>query len=171
MKNEEQNKQTESQSPVALPIIKMNGKSYYVDSRLRQYRNVENPHDFIDFEKDETIIYSYSRAQALEDGVLVDISSLAKEAGFKFPVAVTCGVYELLNDTHQSGQSFEGRAWDLLMVLHFEIKRSKNTDTVYFAPYFNAEHHSQPKPYKLWSKCGPGDNSEPSITIMLITED
>ena len=120
---------------------------------------------------DLPIIYSYTRAQALEDGVLTDISELAKEAGFKFPVAVTSSIYELLNDTHQAGQSFEGRAWDLLMVLHFEIKRSKDTDTVYFAPYFNASSHSEPKPYKLWSKCGPGDNGEPVITIMHIDED
>ncbi len=58
------------------------------------------------------VVYSYTRAQAIEDGVLVDISELAKEAGFKFPVAVTCRVFELLNDTYQAGQSFEGRAWD-----------------------------------------------------------
>ena len=117
------------------------------------------------------VIYSYTRAQALEDGVLVDISELAKEAGFRFPVAVTSRVYELLNDTAQAGQSFEGRAWDLLMVLHFEIKRTKDGDIVYFAPYFNAEQHSEPKPYKLWSKCGPGDNGEPVITVMFTDED
>ena len=117
------------------------------------------------------VIYSYTRAQALEDGVLVDISELAKEIGFKCPVAVTSVIYELLNDTHQAGQSFEGRAWDLLMVLHFEIMRTKNTDTIYFAPYFNAGCHSEPKPYKLWSKCGPGDNGEPVITVMRIGED
>ena len=117
------------------------------------------------------VIYSYTRAQALEDGVLVDISELAEEIGFKCPVAVTTVIYELLNDTHQAGQSFEGRAWDLLMVLHFEIMRTKNTDTIYFAPYFNAGCHSEPKPYKLWSKCGPGDNGEPVITVMRIGED
>lgn len=124
----------------------------------------QNPAEF-------PVIYSYTRAQAIDDGVLVDLSNLAKEAGFKWPVAITCGVYELLNDTHQASQSFEGRAWDLLMVLHFEIKRSKNGDVVYFAPYFNASTHSEPRPYKLWSKCGPGDHGEPVITIMLIDED
>ena len=171
MKNDEQNKQTESKLPVELPVAKMNGKSYYVDSRLRQYRNVENPHDFIDFDQDETVIYSYSRAQALEDSVLVDISELAKEAGFKIPVAVTSAVDVLLNDWRHDGQSFEGRAWDLLMVLHFEIMRAKNTDIIYFAPYFNTHHHQEPKPYKLWAKCGPGDNGEPVITVMLVGED
>ena len=168
MKNENQNNQ--NSMPVQLPVVTMNGKSYFVDSRLRQYRNVENPHDFIDFDQAD-VVYSYTRSQAIEDGVLVDISKLAQEAGFKFPVAVTRAVFELLDDTAQAGQSFEGRAWDLLMVLHFEIKRSKNTDTVHFAPYFNARNHSTPKPYKLWSKCGPGDNGEPIITVMLIDED
>jgi hypothetical protein len=67
-------------------------------------------------------VFSYTRAEALEDGVLIDISELAKEAGFKFPVAITCGIYELLRDTVQAGQSFEGRAWDMLMVLRYEIK-------------------------------------------------
>lgn len=170
MKNEKQNDQVETKTPVQLPVIQMNGKSYYVDSRLKQYRNVDNPHDFIDFD-DDPVIYSYTRAQAIEDGQLVDISELAKEAGFIFPVAITCGVHALLNDTAQPGQSFEGRAWDVLMVLHFEIRRSKSTDTVYFAPFFNTKDCAEPKPHKLWAKIGPGDTAEPVITIMLIDED
>lgn len=32
-----------------LPIIELNGKHYFRDDRLRQIRNVENPHDFMDF--------------------------------------------------------------------------------------------------------------------------
>ena len=117
-----------------------------------------------------TLIHSYSRAQAIEDGMLADISSLAREAGFKFPVAVTSRVFELLNDTAQSGQSFEGRAWDLLMILRLKIKASNGTDTIYFAPLFNTKDHSQPRPCKLWSKCGPGDEGEPVITVMFTDE-
>jgi len=30
------------------------------------------------------VIYAYTRAQAIEDGVLVDVSKMAKEAGIKF---------------------------------------------------------------------------------------
>lgn len=33
------------------------------------------------------VVSSYSRAQALEDGVLVDVTRMAKEAGFKVQVA------------------------------------------------------------------------------------
>ena len=45
------------------------------------------------FWDDAEIIYPYTRAQALEDGVLVDVSEIAKEAGIKFPVALTAAVY------------------------------------------------------------------------------
>jgi type I site-specific restriction endonuclease len=38
------------------------------------------------------VIFYYTRAQAIKDGVLVDVSKLASEAGFKYPVAVTQGV-------------------------------------------------------------------------------
>ena len=121
--------------------------------------------------QDEIIIHSYSRAQALEDGVLVDISDLAEEMGFKCSVAVTCGVHDLLKDEYHAAQCFTGRAWDMLMILRFEIMRSKSTDIIYFSPYFNTKLHRNPKPYKLWSKCGPGDNGEPVITVMLVGED
>ena len=36
------------------------------------------------------VISTYTRAQAIEDGVLVDVGSTAQEAGFKWPVALTC---------------------------------------------------------------------------------
>ena len=35
------------------------------------------------------VISCYSRAQAIEDGVLVDVTNMAREAGFKWPVALT----------------------------------------------------------------------------------
>ena len=38
------------------------------------------------------VIYTYTRAQAIEDGVLVDVSTLAAEAGIRYPTAVTRGL-------------------------------------------------------------------------------
>ena len=35
------------------------------------------------------VVASYSRAQAIEDGVLIDVTAMAREAGFKWPVALT----------------------------------------------------------------------------------
>jgi hypothetical protein len=46
-------------------------------------------------EMDENeIIYSYTRKQAIADGVLIDVTELAKEAGFKCSVAFTNSVDE-----------------------------------------------------------------------------
>ncbi len=44
------------------------------------------------------VISTYTRAQGIEDGMLVDLSTgelgqLAREAGFKVPVAVTAAVF------------------------------------------------------------------------------
>ena len=40
------------------------------------------------------LIHSYSRAQALADGALMDVSATAKEAGLRWPVALTRAVSE-----------------------------------------------------------------------------
>lgn len=37
----------------------------------------------------EDIISAFSRAEAIEDGVLIDVTEMGREAGFRFPVAVT----------------------------------------------------------------------------------
>ena len=43
--------------------------------------------------KDDVVIFSYTRAEAIADGVLIDVSEQAKQAGFCYPVAVTAGVW------------------------------------------------------------------------------
>ena len=46
---EEQDRPPEIRMPRRLPIVTIHGKRYFLDLRLYQYRNVENPNDFIDF--------------------------------------------------------------------------------------------------------------------------
>lgn len=118
----------------------------------------------------EEVIFSYSRKQAIEDGVLVDLTSLARDAGIKFPVAVTRAVFELLNHISVQGQDFVGRAWDMLMIFRLEAKRS-HEDMIHFSPLFLMKEGKNPEPLHLWAKCGPGDGMEPVITIMKEGED
>ncbi|MCX6698305.1 MAG: hypothetical protein NTV68_00020, partial [Methanomicrobiales archaeon] len=40
------------------------------------------------------VIFRYTRAQAIEDGVLIDVTVTAKEIGIKYPVALTTAVYD-----------------------------------------------------------------------------
>ncbi|MDP2646531.1 MAG: hypothetical protein Q8P24_16450 [Desulfobacterales bacterium] len=119
---------------------------------------------------DADVVYQYSRMQALEDGVLVDITDPAKEAGFKFPVAVTQGVYGVLNDTSTPCQDFEGRVWDMLMVFRMHIRTCEG-DTVNFAPLFASKGKAKPEPVSMWAKIGPGDDGAPVMTVMLEGED
>lgn len=120
------------------------------------------------------IIHTYTRAQALEDGVLVDMTNLAREAGFRHPVAVTQGVWAVLNPTHELeavGQDMTGRAWDMLTILRHAIRRAFGGDEVHFAPLFTREPGRLPESVEMYAKCGPGDEGEPVITVMLRGED
>lgn len=122
------------------------------------------------------VISSYTRDEAIADGVLVDVSSDAKEAGFRFPVAVTRAVWDgfiVPDDNGKNlGQSPEGRLWDVLMVLHFEIaklKASPSTVQLDFSVLFVLQ--GKTREIRLKAICGPGDDAEPVLTVMLPEED
>lgn len=125
--------------------------------------------------RDTDVIHVYTRAQALADGVLVDISRLAIEAGFRYPVAVTAAVWSILNpsdDLARLGQSATGRAWDVLQVLRAAIGHGDHTDRVHFTPLFVLDAaYPTPQPVQLWALCGPGDDEAPVITVMREGED
>lgn len=118
------------------------------------------------------LIYSYTREQAIEDGVLIDVSEMAREAGVKHPVAVTYtlwyGYIEPDPDAKFLGQSIEGRLWDVLWM--FRVKAFVSVDSQFqFKVYFIMR--KELKLAELKAVCGPGDNLEPVITIMLPEED
>ena len=119
------------------------------------------------------IIYAYTRAQAVEDGVLVDVTETAKEAGFKLPVAITAALNSCLTPTladQSLGQDYEGRLWDALWLAAFTIKLADpGTDTVTFTVAMQEADGKSGRPqntnHRLRAVCGPGDAGEPIITI------
>src|SRR5262249_40620714 len=42
----------------------------------------------------DDLIHRYTRAQAIADGALIDVSSTAREAGIHYPVALTAAVWQ-----------------------------------------------------------------------------
>lgn len=120
------------------------------------------------------VIYAYTRAQAIEDGQLIDVSEMAREAGIRFPVAVTESVwhtYVVPDDrSRKYGQSEQGRLWDILWLLRCAIRSGNKGDTVIFQVRFIMKE-KQFRVVKLRAVCGPGDNLEPVITIMMPHED
>lgn len=124
--------------------------------------------------KEFEVIHAYTRAQALEDGVLVDLSALASEAGFRWPLAVTQAVWAVVEpgpDLKKEGQSWTGRAWDLLSLLRMGLRSAKDGREVRFAPYFLTEPGKPPRQVALRAVSGPGDDGEPVITVMMPDED
>jgi len=123
------------------------------------------------------VIHSYTRQQAIEDGYLVDISEMAREAGFVFPVAITraawedCVKWDESDSKRQTYQDISGRLWDVLWmakqgarrggeVIHFQLLRVPHGGRV-----------TKPRLTTLKAICGPSDDFSPCITIMLPGED
>lgn len=120
------------------------------------------------------VIHSYSRAQAIDDGVLVDVSTVAREAGFRVPVAITRTAWiayvEVPTEKLKGeGQSEEGRLWDVLWMASLEARRDKNRDHCLFSLRVRLKEGL--RRVQLQLHIGPGDNAEPVATIMLPEED
>jgi len=121
---------------------------------------------------DSTVIFSYTRAQALADGVLVDVTDTAREAGYRHPVALTHAVYESCVRVPQdlAGQDEPGRLWDILWMLRCAIAASRGESELAFKVLVHNDE-SGPRPVCLKAVCGPGDDGEPVLTVMLPEED
>jgi hypothetical protein len=127
------------------------------------------------FTKDD-LIFSYSRTQAIEDGVLVNVTETAKEAGFKYPVAVTAAVWQKFVAVPPGvrGQDERGRLWDILWVLRLKMLRLKQLPASGCETYFDVlvrNDNTHARDVWLRSVCGPNDDGSPCITIMLPKED
>ena len=121
------------------------------------------------------VIYAYTRAQALEDGVLVDVSEIAKQAGIKFPVALTSTVWGQYVDVPEgvNCQDERGRLWDILWMFRCAAAKFSGS-TLLFKLYVrnhNRERLDSRDLVTLKAICGPGDTPEPVITIRLPDED
>ena len=135
-------------------------------------------------------ISSYSRAQAIADGFLVDLSRSkeAREAGFVWPIAMTIAAYEATiaaggtwepiegtdGETQlvlPGGQSPAGRLWDVLWMLKLAIKAQGGGRILEFSVFTDVRGDGRKVRMRLRSVAGPGDTAAPVITIMLATED
>jgi hypothetical protein len=121
------------------------------------------------------VIYAYTRAQAIEDGVLVDVSEMAREAGIKFPVAVTSAVWGKYVEVPEgvTCQDETGRLWDILWMFRRAAAKFSGS-TLLFELYVrnhNRDRLDSRDLVTLKAICGPGDTPEPVITIMLPDED
>ena len=121
------------------------------------------------------VVYSYTRAQAVADGVQVEVSKVAAEAGIKFPVFLTRTVFDayVAVPPDVSGQDEAGRLWDVVWMTRFAILRAKpGVDRIPVALYVRNDNRAA-KLVKLIATCGPLDidDPQPAITVMMPDED
>lgn len=132
--------------------------------------------------EDMPVIFSYTRAQAIADGVLIDVTEAARDAGFRFPVALTaevwerCVAWEPEDSGHQTYQDQSGRLWDVLWMASFAIRTHRGNGDASRMPYRllvvpRDGKSRQADEIELHVHIGPGDEGEPVLTIMMPGED
>ena len=125
------------------------------------------------------VISTYTRAQALEDGVLVDAGLMANEVGFKLQVALTSAVWSdcvAWTDSDSRKMPFQdqsGRLYDVLFMAAFAIRTSAESgDRLLYELYRVPRdgYSTEAKPVTLKLIIGPGDQGEPVLTMQLPEE-
>lgn len=123
------------------------------------------------------IISVYTRAEAIADGALIDVSATATEAGYLIPVALTRAAWEdavAWEESNTAYQDVSGRLWDVLWMarlaagrvghgmtrIAFEVLRVPNTPDA-LAPVLTTLH----------LHIGPGDDGEAVLTVLRPDED
>jgi len=120
------------------------------------------------------LISRYTRADAIADGVLIDVTPTAKEAGIQYPTAVTHAVFEKYVRVPEGlgDQDEAGRLWDVIWMLRVAIQPpARNTDSLHFTLAVKQFESAAAVLTSLKALCHPGDDGEPVITIMLTEED
>jgi hypothetical protein len=128
---------------------------------------------FQDFE----VIHSYTRAQAIQDGVLIDVSELARQAGFRVPLVLTAAVWEhcvawSAGEAHP--QDEQGRAWDVVWMSANAARaqrRCETTNHLWFEVLVVPRGGQAPVKTVLTLHIGPGDEGEAVGTVMFPGED
>ena len=118
------------------------------------------------------LIYHYSRAQAIADGMLVDVSEVARELGFRAPVAVTAAVWArcVVWQDKDAGQDEQGRLWDVLWIARLAARSAREQREVGYTLRVE-QAGGAVEDVALRLHIGPGDAGEPVITILLPNED
>lgn len=129
------------------------------------------------------VVFTYTRQQAIADGELIDVSSTAREAGLKFPVAMSRAAWAEFvawsdeDSTRQVYQDESGRLWDVLWMLVTAVRRDITqartvSDRIDFEVYRvpRGGRATRPRSAALYALCHPGDDGEPVVTIMLPNE-
>jgi len=115
-------------------------------------------------------IYSYSRTQAIADGVLIDLSQVDSiKRHWKLPFACTSTVWAIVEAAlEKPGQDVVGICHDISVMAKIAVqglKSSRESESIRFNVMIVGKTHA------LKLHIGPGDTPAPVLTLMLPNED
>ena len=112
-------------------------------------------------------IYSYSRNQAIEDGVLVDLSHVDSiRQHWKHPFACTSAVWSIIEEAlDHAGQDLAGICHDISTMAKLAVQDAREAQQISFTVIITLRTHA------LKLHIGPGDTAAPVLTLMLPYED
>jgi hypothetical protein len=120
------------------------------------------------------MIFSYTRAQAIEDGVLVDVTDAAREVGLALHTAVTESVWaeiRAIPEAFKGSQDEKSRLQDILVAAAFHARIApEGMRQIFFRVIMPVEGESK-RQHTYQLHIGPGDVGEPVLTIMQEYED
>lgn len=125
------------------------------------------------------IISKCTRADLIESGDLVDVTTVAKEAGIKLPVALTSAVFidcvkweDADNKRKSTAQDQDGRLWDLLNMLAWALRNAQANKSVSDTLAFQLRRvpregkGKRPMIVTLKAVVHPGDAGERVLTVL-----
>lgn len=114
------------------------------------------------------VVFSYTRKQAIADGVLVDLSQAeAAQRHWKYPLACTDAVWAIFKDAmERQGCDMDGIIHDLSFIAKLKYQTFRDrADRMVFKASIAGRSHT----FKF--HIGSGDKGEPVLTLMLPHED
>jgi hypothetical protein len=115
------------------------------------------------------VIYSYSRAEAIEDGTLVDLGyykyrgrPILEQAGIRYPMAITPTAFGAVCAGQTTAEDELQALTEFCLAFKDAVRRMVDGADLLQLTFRGAQ---------LKAICGPGDDAEPVITIMLPDED
>ena len=130
------------------------------------------------------VVHRYTRAEAIDDGILIDVSKTAREAGIRFPTAITRGVQDdcvewtdadrKKSRSLASGQDESGRLWDVVWMAKVNLTLRKGqpiaNPLMYSIRRLPRPGRGRRQRVQLKLIIDGGDNGKPAITILLPNE-
>jgi hypothetical protein len=126
------------------------------------------------------VIHTYTRSQAISDGVLVDCSQswlgeMAREAGIRYPIAMTATAFATLVQLTPAAEVMandeRGRWWDVVWMYRHAVRQTSPGRTELRFDLLCVVDEPRPTRHTVKTVCGPDDRGEPCLTFMLAGED